>query len=156
VAEISLIGGLLRHVSPLPSRADYRHFLPIQTRWNDMDRYGHVNNMIFYGYMDTVVTDFIVRHGKLDTERSPVVGLVIESQCRYHRPVSFPAIVEAGLRVGKLGNSSVRYEVGIFVGGEDAIAAHGYFVHVYVKRADNRPTPIPATVRSALESLLVE
>ncbi|MCA8929917.1 MAG: acyl-CoA thioesterase [Alphaproteobacteria bacterium] len=140
---------------PLPTRADYRHFLPIQTRWNDMDRYGHVNNMVYYGYMDTVVTDFIIRHGGLDTAVSPVVGLVIESQCRYHRPIGFPAVIEAGLRVGKLGNSSVRYEVGIFTAGDDALAAHGHFVHVYVTRADNRPTPIPMPIRTALEPLVV-
>ena len=140
---------------PLPTRADYRHFLPIQSRWNDMDRYGHVNNMVYYGYMDTVVTDFIIRKGGLDTAVSPVVGLVIESQCRYHRPISFPDMIEAGLRVGKLGNSSVRYEVGIFTQGEEAIAAHGHFIHVYVTRADNRPTPIPAGIRKALEPLVV-
>ena len=140
---------------PLPTRADYRHFLAIQSRWNDMDRYGHVNNMVYYGYMDTVVTDFIIRKGGLDTAVSPVAGLVIESQCRYHRPISFPDMIEAGLRVGKLGNSSVRYEVGIFTQGEEAIAAHGHFIHVYVTRADNRPTPIPAGIRKALEPLVV-
>lgn len=139
---------------PLPTRQDYRYFLPIQTRWNDMDRYGHVNNMVYYGYMDTVVTQFITTRGGLDTAVSPVVGLVIESLCRYHRPISFPAIVEAGLRVGKLGNSSVRYEVGIFLAGEEAIAAHGHFVHVYVNRTDNRPTPIPGPIRIALEPLV--
>ncbi len=138
----------------LPTRGDYGHFLPIQTRWNDMDRYGHVNNMIYYGYMDTVVTEFISTHGGLDTATSPVVGLVIESFCRYHRPITFPSVVDAGMRVGKLGTSSVRYEVGLFVEGEDAIAAHGHFVHVYVTRADNRPTPIPAGIRAALEPLV--
>ena len=137
----------------LPTRDDYRYFLPIQTRWNDMDRYGHVNNMVYYGYMDTVVTEYIITHGGLDTASSPVVGLVIESLCRYHRPISFPGVIDAGLRVGKLGNSSVRYEVGIFVQGEEPIAAHGHFVHVYVTRADNRPTPIPAPIRAALAPL---
>ena len=80
------------------SRADYPHFLPIQSRWNDMDKYGHVNNMIYYGYFDTVVTDYIVRVGQLDTDRSPAVALVVESHCNYHRPIAFPAIVECGLR----------------------------------------------------------
>ncbi len=139
---------------PLPTRADYGHFLPIQMRWNDMDRYGHVNNMVYYGYMDTVVTDFIIRQGGLDPANSPVVGLVIESLCRYHRPISFPGVVEAGLRVGRLGTSSVRYEIGIFVKGEEELAAHGQFVHVYVTRADNKPTPIPPTIRAALEPLV--
>ena len=119
-----------------------------------MDRYGHVNNMVYYGYMDTVVTAYISTKGGLDTATSPVVGLVIESLCRYHRPISFPSVIDAGLRVGKLGNSSVRYEVGIFVEGEEAIAAHGHFVHVYVTRADNKPTPIPTPIRTALEPLV--
>ena len=137
------------------SRADYPHFLPIQSRWNDMDKYGHVNNMIYYGYFDTVVTDYIVRIGQLDTNRSPAVALVVESHCNYHRPISFPAIVECGLRVGKLGNSSVRYEIGVFASGEIAIAADGYFVHVFVDRESLRPTPIPESLRAAITPLVV-
>lgn len=137
------------------TRADYGYFLPIQTRWNDMDRYGHVNNMEFYGYFDTVVTEYVVRAGGLDTESSPAVALVVESHCNYHRPVEFPAVVEAGLRIGRLGTSSVRYEVGIFSEGEPAIAADGHFVHVFVDRETLRPTPIPAGIRVALERILV-
>ena len=93
-----------------------------------MDKYGHVNNMIYYGYFDTVVTDYIVRMGRLDTDRSPVVGLVVESHCNYHRPIAFPVIVECGLRVGRLGRSSVRYEIGVFTRGEEQIAADGHFI----------------------------
>jgi acyl-CoA thioester hydrolase len=127
-----------------PGRSDYRHFLPIQTRWNDMDRYGHVNNMVFYGYFDTVVTDYIMREG----------GLVVESQCRYHRPIAFPSIVHAGLRIGRLGNSSVRYEVGIFADDDSEIAADGHFIHVFVDREHMRPVQIPAPMRAAMEKLL--
>jgi acyl-CoA thioester hydrolase len=137
------------------TRNAYPHFLPIQSRWNDMDKYGHVNNMVYYSYFDTVVTDYIVRLGQLDTDRSPVVGLVVESHCNYHRPIAFPAIVECGLRVGKLGRSSVRYEIGVFTRGEAAIAANGHFIHVYVDRQTMRPTPVPSPLREALATLIV-
>ena len=120
-----------------------------------MDKYGHVNNMIYYGYFDTVVTDYIVRIGELDTSESPAVALVVESHCNYERPVSFPTIVDCGLRVGRLGNSSIRYEIGVFAAGEEAIAAHGHFVHVFVTRDDWRPTAIPKPIREAVAPLVV-
>lgn len=120
-----------------------------------MDKYGHVNNMIYYSYFDTVVTDYIVRIGQLDTDQSLAVGLVVESHCTYHRPISFPAIVECGLRVGKLGTSSVRYEIGVFASGETDIVANGYFVHVFVNRNTGRPMPIPASLRSTIATLVV-
>ena len=138
---------------PRPTRADYRHYLPIQTRWNDMDKYGHVNNMIYYGYFDTVVTDYLVRVAGLDTDAAEAVGLVVESHCNYHAPIAFPAIVECGLRIGKLGTSSVRYEIGVFAEGDSTLAADGHFIHVFVDRASMRPTPIPAPMREALEPL---
>lgn len=140
---------------PSNTREDYRHFLPIQTRWNDMDKYGHVNNMIYYGYFDTVVTDYIVRIGQLDTSASPAVALVVESHCNYHRPIAFPTIVDCGLRVGRLGTSSIRYEIGVFAAGESAIAADGHFVHVFVTRENWRPTPIPQPIRDAVAPLVV-
>ncbi len=136
------------------TRADYAHFLPIQTRWNDMDKYGHVNNMVYYGYFDTVVTDYIVRIGELDTSESSAVALVVESHCNYERPVAFPTIVDCGLRIGRLGNSSMRYEIGVFAQGEEAIAAHGHFVHVFVTRENWRPTPIPKAIRAAVAPLV--
>jgi len=143
------------HAPDLPTRADYPHYLPIQTRWNDMDKYGHVNNMVYYGYFDTVVTDYLVRVAKLDTDRSEVIGLVVESHCNYHAPVSFPTIVECGLRVGKLGTSSVRYEIGVFAEGDQAIGADGHFIHVYVDRQSMRPTPLPDNMCEALTPLVV-
>ncbi|MBT6272937.1 MAG: acyl-CoA thioesterase [Chromatiales bacterium] len=139
----------------LALRSAFPHFLPIQTRWNDMDRYGHVNNMVFYGYFDTVVTDYIMRIGGMDPAVDMIGALVIESHCSYHRPIAFPSIVKAGLRVGKLGRSSVRYEIGIFADEDPAIAADGHFVHVYVDKTDMRPVPIPESIRAALEPLLV-
>ena len=139
----------------LPTRQDFRHFLPIQSRWNDMDKYGHINNMVYYGYFDTVVTDYIVRVGQLDTNASPIVGLVVESHCNYHRAIAFPTIIECGLRVGNLGKSSIRYEVGVFDDEHEEAAATGHFVHVYVKRDSNRPTAMPVPLRTALEPLVV-
>jgi acyl-CoA thioester hydrolase len=121
-----------------------------------MDRYGHVNNMVFYGYFDTAVTAYIIRHAGMDADVDTVGALVIESKCHYHRPVAFPSIVQAGVRIGKLGRSSVRYEVGIFIDDEPEIAADGYFVHVYVEKATNQPTPIPDAIREALKALVAE
>ncbi len=134
-------------------RVEYPHFLAIQSRWNDMDKYGHINNMVYYGYFDTVVTDYLVRIGQLDTDRAPAVALVIESHCTYHRPLAFPAIVECGLRLGTLGTSSVRYDIGVFAQSDETSAADGYLIHVFVDRATRRPTPIPAPLREALAPL---
>lgn len=135
-------------------RGDYRHFLVISTRWMDNDVYHHVNNVVYYSYFDTVVNQYLVERGVLDIEKSQVIGLVVETQCHYFSPIAFPDMVHAGLRVAKLGTSSVRYEVGIFRNDEPLSAARGHFVHVYVDRADNRPTPLPAALRAALEPLL--
>jgi acyl-CoA thioester hydrolase len=134
-------------------RADYRHFLAIPTRWMDNDVYLHVNNVVYYSYFDTVVNQYLVERGVLDIEKSPVIGLVVETQCHYFSPIAFPDTVHAGLRVAKLGTSSVRYEIGIFRNAEMQAAAQGHFVHVYVDRASSRPTPLPAALRAALEPL---
>ena len=135
------------------SRADYRHFLTIPTRWMDNDVYCHVNNVVYYSYFDTVVNQYLVERGVLDIEKSPVIGLVVETQCHYFSPIAFPDVVHAGLRVAKLGTSSVRYEIGIFRNCEADAAAQGHFVHVYVDRGSNRPVPLPQTLRAALEPL---
>ena len=137
-----------------PLRADYRHFLSIPTRWMDNDVYGHVNNVVYYSYFDTVVNEYLIAKGGLDIEKSPVIGLVVETLCRYFKPIAFPEVVEAGLRVGKLGNSSVRYEVGIFRQPDPAPAAAGHFVHVYVDRATRRPVSVPDLMRQALARIL--
>ena len=135
------------------SRADYRHFLAVSTRWMDNDVYGHVNNVVYYSYFDTVVNQYLIERGVLDIVSSDVVGLVVETQCHYFRPISFPDIVHAGLRVARLGTSSVRYEIGIFRNDEMQAAARGHFVHVYVDRASNRPAPLSDQLRAALEPL---
>ena len=141
---------------PTPdTRAAYRHFQLIPTRWMDNDVYGHVNNVVYYSYFDTVVNQYLIDQGVLDIEASPVIGLVVETSCRYFAPITFPDVVYAGLRVARLGNSSVRYEIGIFRNQETAASAQGYFVHVYVDRASRRPAPLPDATRAALARIAV-
>ena len=135
-------------------RSAYRHFQVIPTRWIDNDVYGHVNNVVYYSYFDTVVNQYLIEQGALEIESSPVIGLVVETGCRYFSPIVFPDIVHAGLRVAKLGNSSVRYEVGLFRNDDKAASAQGHFVHVYVDRSSRRSTALPADMRTALEKLL--
>ncbi|USE81374.1 acyl-CoA thioesterase [Cupriavidus gilardii] len=137
------------------TRDRYRHFLPITTRWMDNDVYGHVNNVVYYSYFDTVVNRYLIERGVLDIEAGDTIGLVIETQCNYFASLSFPETVIAGLRVARLGNSSVRYEVGLFREGDDSAAAQGHFVHVYVDRQTRRPVALPEPLRKALEPLLV-
>jgi acyl-CoA thioester hydrolase len=137
------------------TRAAYPHILAIQTRWMDNDIYGHVNNVTYYSYFDTVVNSYLIDAGGLDIHDGSVVGFAVETTCRFFKPVAFPDRLAAGLRVGKLGNSSVRYEIAIFRDGEDMAAAAGHFVHVFVDRATDRPTPVPAAIRAALEKLVV-
>jgi acyl-CoA thioester hydrolase len=135
-------------------RADYRRFLAIPTRWMDNDTYGHVNNVAYYSYFDTAVNEHLISEGRLDIHDGPQIGLVVETRCLFHRALSFPQIIDAGLRVARLGTSSVTYDIGLFERGEDEPAATGYFVHVWVERATRRPTSVPAAIRSALEPLL--
>ena len=137
----------------LPGRADYPHFLAIATRWMDNDVYGHVNNVVYYSYFDTVINEYLIRAGGLDIHQGEAIGYCAESQCRYLAPLAFPETIEAGLRVAHLGKSSVRYEIALFRQGETAPAAVGWFVHVFVGREGNRPTPIPPGVRACLEAL---
>ena len=140
--------------SSLPSRESYKVFYPITTRWSDNDIYGHVNNVAYYSYFDTVANQYLIDEGGMDISDGRVVGYVVNSGCDYHSPITYPERIEAGLRVDKLGNSSVQYGIGIFREGEDNPAAHGHFVHVFVDRAADRSVPIPAALRAALERLL--
>jgi acyl-CoA thioester hydrolase len=136
------------------TRADYRRFLTIPTRWMDNDSYGHVNNVTYYSYFDTVVNEHLIKEGGLDIRNGAAVGLVVETSCRYFRPISFPDVVEAGLRVAKLGRSSVTYEIALFTAGDAQPAAAGRFVHVWVDRESVKPTDIPLRIREALQPLL--
>ncbi len=132
-------------------RIDFQYFHTIQTRWMDNDAYGHVNNVIYYSWFDTVVNQFLIANGELHITGSPSIGLVIETQCNYFSSVSFPDVITAGVCVRKLGNSSVKYEVGIFRNDENLAAAQGHFVHVYVDRATRKPVTIPETTRNLLK-----
>jgi len=143
------------NAKPAPARRDaYALFTAISTRWSDNDAYRHVNNVVYYGFFDTAVNQHLIEAGVLDVDQSPTVGLVVETQCRYFAPVSFPDRVTVGLRVAHLGNSSLRYELGVFRNDEEVAVAEGHFVHVYVDRASNRPVPLPAAVRAAVGPLL--
>ncbi|WP_250476851.1 MULTISPECIES: thioesterase family protein [unclassified Caballeronia] len=140
---------------PVPTtRADYAHFLAISTRWSDNDVYGHINNVVYYSYFDTVVNEYLLRAGVLDFSEGETIGLVVETRCNFFAPVVFPEPIEAGLRVERLGNTSVRYEVAIFTQGSDTAAAQGHFVHVYVDRVTRRPVPLPAPLVDALKPLI--
>src|SRR5690348_17189697 len=134
-------------------RADYPRLLAIPTRWMDNDVYLHVNNVVYYSYFDTVINRYLIEEGGLDIQASSIIGIAVETLCRFRKSFAFPEIVDAGLRVGHLGNSSVRYEIGLFGGGEDEARAEGHFVHVFVERATNKPVPIPARMREALARL---
>jgi len=136
-------------------RADFRHHLAIPTRWLDNDSYGHVNNVVYYSYFDTVVNEHLIREAGLDIRRDPVVGVVVETSCRFHRSLTFPEVVDAAMRVTKLGRSSVVYEIGLFKEGEEPPAATGRFVHVWVDRESQAPAPVPEHVRAALAPLVI-
>jgi acyl-CoA thioester hydrolase len=136
-------------------RSRYPHFQPITTRWKDNDVYGHVNNVEYYSYFDTVINHYLIREGGLDIHAGATIGLCVESHCRFDGPLAFPDSVDAGLRVVHLGRSSVRYEIGLFRAGDDAPAAEGWFVHVFVGRDDRRPQAIPEKLRQALARLQI-
>ena len=138
---------------PPPTRAEFAHFLALPTRWMDNDAYGHVNNVVYYSFFDTAVNRFLIDRGVLRIDASPVIGLVVETGCRYHRPLAFPDAVEVGIRVAHLGTSSVRYELGVFHEAEDLAAAEGHFVHVYVDRETRKPAPLPDALRAVLRTI---
>ena len=140
----------------IETRENYKYFQFIQTRWNDNDIYGHVNNVIYYAYFDTVVNMFMVDNAGFDPQNAAAIGVCPETHCNYHKPVAYPDKLEAGLRVGHLGNSSVRYEIAIFISGDDEAAATGYFIHVFVDRETRKPVPISAPVRLAMETILAD
>ncbi len=141
---------------PVPQpRSAYAVFRPIGTRWMDNDAYGHVNNVVYYSWFDTAVNAYLIEQGALDIHHGSTIGLVIETQCNYFKPLAFPQTVEAGIRVARIGTSSVRYEVGLFAQGSPMTAACGHFVHVYVDREHRRPCALPPALQAALQPLRV-
>jgi acyl-CoA thioester hydrolase len=142
--------------TPIGTRADYRWFLAMPTRWMDNDVYGHVNNVTYYSFFDTAVARFLIANGVLDLATSATVGLVVETSCRYFAPIAFPDEITCGLRCGRLGTSSIRYDIGLFRNGDARASAEGHFVHVYVERAtQDRAVPLPAALRDAATRLLL-
>lgn len=135
-------------------RSAYKVFRTITTRWMDNDAYGHVNNVVYYSWFDTAVNAYLIEQGVLDIHQGDVIGLVIETQCNYFSSLAFPQTVEAGIRVARLGTSSVRYEVGLFAQGEPLTAAKGHFIHVYVDKQTRRPVPLPLNLKTVLETLV--
>ena len=139
-------------IEPEPRNA-YKAFRSIGTRWMDNDAYGHVNNVVYYSWFDTAVNAYLIEHGVLDIHHGEAIGLVVETQCNYFSPLAFPQTVEAGLRVARLGSSSVRYEVALFAQDQDLCSARGHFVHVYVDRVSRRPVSLPRPLKQLLETL---
>ena len=137
------------------SRSAFKVFRRIDTRWMDNDVYGHVNNVVYYSWFDTAVNAHLIEQGALDIHHGQTIGLVVETHCNYFAPLAFPQVVEAGIRVAKMGGSSVRYEIGLFAEGEDLCAARGHFLHVYVDHQSRRPvTSLPLNLKQVLEKLL--
>lgn len=134
-------------------RGDYRHFLTITTRWMDNDVYGHINNVQYYSYFDTVVNRFLIEQGALDIHAGEVIGVVVETHCNFFSSAAFPDDIEAGVRVAHLGRSSVRYEVGLFVEDREQAIAQGHFVHVYIDRLTRKPVTVPEKFRTALSKI---
>lgn len=139
---------------PPERREDYRHFRTMPTRWMDNDAYAHVNNVNYYSFFDTLLNRYLVDHGGFEFRDAPVVGIAVETYCRFHKSFAYPEDIDGGLRVGHLGRSSVRYEIGLFGTGEDVARADGHFVHVFVERATNKPVAMPETLRDALERIV--
>lgn len=137
------------------SRKDFKFFVPITTRWADNDIYGHINNVVYYSFFDTAVNNFLIQHGGLDIHHGDTIGLVVDSGCSYFAPLAYPEKITAGIRVLRLGNSSVQYQVGLFKEDEDQASAQGHFVHVYVDRNTRKPNTLPVMMRKALEQILI-
>jgi acyl-CoA thioester hydrolase len=140
---------------PPAVRSEFVHWSAVATRWNDNDVYGHVNNVVYYGYFDTIVNAYAISRGGLDIHAGEAIGIVVESGCRYYAPLEFPQVIDAGLRVDRIGRSSIRYSIGLFAGGAATAAAEGHFVHVMVDRQSRRPVDIPSQLRQALAEITI-
>lgn len=135
--------------------ADYAYWQSVPTRWKDNDVYGHINNAVHYSLMDTAINDWLIREGGLDIHDGSRIGLCVQSHCDYLESASFPETIDIGLRIGKLGNSSVRYECALFRSSDRVLIAEGNFTHVFVDRVTRRPVPIDGPLRAAMESLVI-
>ena len=139
----------------LMHRSDYSYFKNITTRWADNDIYGHINNVVYYSYFDTVANQYLIEFADFNPVSAPVIGVIVHSNCNYIKAIAYPDKIEAGLTVKKLGRSSVTYGIGIFRQGESAACAYGEFVHVFVNRRNNLPMSIPTKIRESLQKILI-
>ena len=137
-------------------RSDYSYYTDITTRWMDNDIYGHVNNVVYYSYFDSVANKYLIEEGGLNIHAASIVGFVVASSCQYKSPIAYPDLIDAGLRVNRLGNSSVEYGIGIFKKGAANASGMGIFTHVFVDRSTDKSSPIPSEIRSALEAILIK
>lgn len=135
------------------ARAVYMHFRAMTTRWGDNDAYRHMTNVTYLSFFDSAVCQYLIENRVLDVETSPVVGLVAETNCRYFKEIAFPSTVNVGMRIGHQGNSSIRYEIGLFRDDDDLACAQGFLVHVYVERKSGRPVSIPVDICRAVAPL---
>jgi acyl-CoA thioester hydrolase len=142
------------HQTAPSARSAYPALYVLPTRWMDNDIYGHLNNVNYYSFFDTAIAHYLMREGGLDPWKSEVIGYCVESGCRFRKAMCFPETVTAGLRVKRLGRSSVTYEIGLFREDDEETAADGYFVHVFVDRKTETPSPLPQTIREALARLV--
>ena len=138
----------------IKSRAQYNFLFPIQTRWADNDIYGHVNNVTYYSYFDTAANALLIQHAAFDIHNSPIIGLVVNSSCNFLEELTYPEIIEVGVAISKIGNSSLTYDLAIFKQGQQNASAQGQFVHVFVERETKKSTPIPQEMRDALTPYL--
>ena len=136
-------------------RSDYPVFRTLTTRWMDNDIYGHMNNVVHYSLFDTAVNGWLIEQGLLDLTNSATVFLVVETGCKYFTAMAFPDVVTAGIRISKLGTSSIKYQVGLFRNEEDKATAEGFFVHVHVDRTSHKSTPLNETQLNTLELLVL-
>lgn len=139
----------------IKSRNEYAFFLPIQTRWSDNDQYGHVNNVTYYSYFDTAANALLIHKAGFDIKHSPTIGLVVDSSCQFHKELSYPEIIEVGVAIQRIGNSSLHYDLAIFKQYQDKAVAQGHFVHVFVDRETRKSTPISSEMRDALEKYTI-
>lgn len=140
-------------ISSIPTREQFKVFRPVSTRWRDNDVYGHVNNVVYYEYFDTTVNGFLIDSTGIDTRRLDSIGVVVETGCQFFSSISFPEVIEIGLRVTHIGQSSIQYRLGVFQQGINNAAAEGRFVHVYVDAATRTKTAIPSVIRGAVSQL---
>lgn len=138
---------------PVPSRGDFPVTWPVATRWADNDHYGHANNAAYYSYIDTAVNAWLMSATGTDVRELPAIGIVVSSRCDYLAPIGFPDVLEVGLAVARVGRTSIRYRLALFVEGDPAVTAVAEFVHVYVDRDERRPVPVPDVVRAAVATL---